>query len=118
MPPREKKKTLSPEDQLRLMEEYNISFDGPIPPRDWPARYRENLEKIHQIARETYDDYGKDGRLADRLTVLPNIAQVKRRAWELRNEAYRCRRQMVNEATWRSSTESFVTAQFNAEVVW
>jgi hypothetical protein len=109
---------LLPEEERHLMEEYEIFFDGPLLPRDWPVQYKENFEKIRQIARETYDDYGKDGRLDQRLTVLPNIPQIKRRACELRREAYRCRRQRVNEATWRLSTEHFIIAQFRAEVIW
>jgi hypothetical protein len=118
MPPRGKKEALRPEEERRLMEEYEISFDGPLLSRDWPPQYKENFEKIRQIGRETYDDYGKDGRLDHRLTVLPNIPQIKRRASKLRSQAYRCRQQRVNEATWRTSVERFVLAQFSAEVVW
>lgn len=110
--------SLLPEEERRLMEQYEISFDGPLLPRDWPVQYKEIFEKIRQIVRETYDDYGKDGRLDHRLTVLPNIPQIKRRACELLREAHRCRRQRVNEATWRLSIEHFIISQFRAEVIW
>ncbi|KAG2019335.1 hypothetical protein GB937_005249 [Aspergillus fischeri] len=111
------KKGLRPEDQQRLMDEYGISFDGPLLPRDWPIQHRENFAKVRQIKQETYDDYGRDGRLDHRLTVLSTVMHIKQEAAKLRSEAYRCRRQRVNEETWRWSTENFITSRFKAEVV-
>ncbi|GFG09692.1 hypothetical protein IFM5058_04552 [Aspergillus udagawae] len=111
------KKSLRPEEQQRLMDEYGISFDGPLLPRDWPIQYRENFAKVRQIKQVTYDDYGRDGRLDHRLTVLSTVMHIKQEAAKLRSEAYRCRRQRVNEDTWRSSTENFITSRFKAEVV-
>jgi hypothetical protein len=46
------KKGLRPEDQQRLMDEYGISFDGPLLPRDWPIQHRENFAKVRQIKQE------------------------------------------------------------------
>jgi hypothetical protein len=100
------------------MEEYGIAFDGPLLSRDWPPPYRQTFETIRQIGRENYETYGNDGRLDGRLAVLANVPQIKRRACELRTEAYRCREQRVNEATWRWETERFVLSPFKAEAVW
>ncbi|RHZ51806.1 uncharacterized protein CDV56_106392 [Aspergillus thermomutatus] len=111
------KKGLRPEDQQRLMDEYGISFDGPLLPCEWPIHHRENFAKVRQIKKETYDDYGRDGRLEHRLTVLSDIMHIKQQAAKLRSEAYRCRRQRVNEGTWRLSTENIVTSRFKAEVI-
>ncbi|KAF4184210.1 hypothetical protein CNMCM7927_008210 [Aspergillus lentulus] len=107
------KKGLRPEDQQRLMDEYGISFDGPLLPRDWPIQHRENFAKVRQIKQVTYDDYGRDGRLDHRLTVLSTVMHIKQEAAKLRREAYRCRLRprLYGERTQEQSVTSLFLVQ-------
>jgi hypothetical protein len=117
-PKKEKKQKLTPEEVHRLMDEYQIVFEGPLIPSQWPAAYRDTFEKISQIKSVKYDRYGEDGRLNDRTTVLANVSEMKWRAWNLRNEAHQCRHHRENEETWRMRLEHLIAPRFTEEVIW
>jgi hypothetical protein len=109
---------LTQEELRQLIEEHNISFEGPIPPREWPERYRHTFEEIRGIENlrieaatsRTDDDHA--------VAQVPAQWQLKRRAIWLSRVAWRCRRERANEAQWRHETEPVVLARFDLEVSW
>jgi hypothetical protein len=113
MPRREKDVKLTPEKHRGLIEEYDVCFDGPIPPSSWPVQYMDIFRNIRDIERLRYDEYG-----ANEKRGMLSVGEMKERVLRLIRIAYNCRKQRENEATWRGHTEPEVVSRFNAEVVW
>lgn len=108
---------LTQEELRQLIEEYNISFEGPLPPREWPERYRQTFEEIRGIGNlriEASTSRSENNTLGQ----IPAQWQLKRRAIWLSRVAWRCRRERANEAQWRQETEPVVLARFDLEVSW
>jgi hypothetical protein len=112
MPARRETK-LTDEQHRKLVEEYNIHFDGPIPPSRWPNRYAEVFRNILDIKSLRYDEYRPNERRG-----LLAVAEMKDRVAKLTRIAYSCRKQRENEATWRGLTEPEIVSRFAAEATW
>jgi hypothetical protein len=104
---------LKPEQHRKLVKEYNILFEGPIPPSSWPPKYAEIFQNIRDIKHLLYEEYKPN----DRRSMLA-VAEMKDRVVKLNRIAHSCRKQRENEPTWRGLTEPEVVSRFAAEVVW
>jgi hypothetical protein len=104
---------LTPEQYRRLIKEYDICFDGPVPSEDWPTQYVDIFRPVHDIKRLRYEEYKPNEKRA-----LLTVAEIKGRVARLNRIAYNCRGQRVNEATWRGLTEPDIVSRFAAEVTW
>ena len=104
---------LTPEQHRSLIEEYDICFDGPVPSEDWPTQYVDIFRPVHDIKRLRYEEYKPNERRA-----LLTVAEIKDRVARLNRIAYNCRKQRVNEATWRGLTEPDIVSRFATEVTW
>jgi hypothetical protein len=113
MPNREKDPKLTPEEYRKLIETYNIHFDGPIPSSTWPVEYGKIFQNIRDIERLRFDEYGPN----EKRGLLP-VAEMKDRVARVNRIAFNCRRQLENEATWRAHAEPEIFSRFDAEVVW
>jgi|SRR5271167_4055427 len=107
------KRKLTAEQLRDLIGEYNIHFEGPIPPVAWPLQYSEVFQNIRNIDRTRYDEYESN---ENRGPIT--VAKLKKRVLKLNRTAYDCRRQRVNEASWRQDTEPQIVSRLGAEVVW
>lgn len=113
MPNREKDTGSPPKDVRDLIEEYNISFDGPIPPSSWPVLYRDIFQNIRDIERLRFDEYGPNEKRG-----MLSVAEMKVRVRRLIRIAQDCRKQRKNEVGWRLHTEPEIVSRLIAEVVW
>jgi hypothetical protein len=113
MPKVRKLPKLTPDQHRALVEEYNISFDGPIFPSRWPAQYEHIFQKIRDIQCLRFDEYRPEGTME-----IPTVSEMKNRVLELTDIAHDCRRRRENEATWRAHTEPMIVSRFDAEAVW
>jgi hypothetical protein len=104
---------LTAEEHRRLVEEYNIHFEGPTTPSEWPGQYINTLRVIYDIKDLRYDGY----KSSERRSMLA-IAEMKDRVGRLNRIACNCRKQRENEATWRGLTEPEIVSRFAAEVAW
>lgn len=104
---------LTAEQHRKLVEKYNIHFDGPIPASSWPAQYVQVFRNIRDIARVRYEEYKPSER-----RKMITVAEMKDRVAKLNRIAYSCRKQRENEATWRGLTEPEIVSRFAAEVAW
>lgn len=112
MPP--KKARLTKEQLKRLVDDYNIKFEGPVPPKQWPTKYSHLFQVIRDIWANRYDDY-KDRTDLDQKTIRKQKARVR----DLRTNASRLRTDFaINENTWRDLIEKPVIGRFDQEVVW
>lgn len=105
----------TPQELQRLIEEHNISFEGPVPPSEWPAQYADVFRNIRNIGRTEYTEYKPNATRG-----LLTVAGTKKRVRELVCSADKCRKQSLNfnEEDWRGETEDKVLGRFAAEVVW
>jgi DNA-binding winged helix-turn-helix (wHTH) protein len=112
MPP---KKTKPTKEQLKgLVDEYNIKFEGPVPPKLWPSQYNHLFHVIRDIWANRYDDYVKRTDISQK-TIRGQRARVR----DLRTNASRLRTDFgINEETWRASIETLVFRRFDQEIVW
>jgi hypothetical protein len=101
------------ERERELIEEYEICFEGPIPPSRWHSKYTDIFRTIRDIERLRYDEYGHN----EKRGILP-VAEMKARVRRLNLIAYRDRKTRENEATWRAHAEHEVVFRFSTEVVW
>ncbi|KAE9377465.1 hypothetical protein N431DRAFT_500317 [Stipitochalara longipes BDJ] len=111
MPP--KKAKLTKEQLKGLVDEYNIKFEGPAPPKLWPSQYSHLFQVIRDIWANRYDDY-KERTDIDQKTIRRQRARVR----DLRTNASRLRTDFgINEDTWRASIETLVFRRFDQEIV-
>jgi hypothetical protein len=112
MPP--KKAKLSKEQLKGLVDEYDINFEGPVPPRQWPTQYSHLFQVIRNIWANRYDKYITRTDI-DQKTIRKQIARVR----DLRTRATSLRMDFgINEDTWRSLIENPVMGRFDQEIVW
>lgn len=104
---------LSAEQIRDLIQQYNISFVGPVPPSSWPTQHIDVFQQIRNISQERYEKYGPK----EQKGIL-EVEETKKRVRRLNNIAYDCRTQRLNEAGWRLNTEPEVFFRFGTEVVW
>ncbi|PMD30617.1 hypothetical protein L207DRAFT_573440 [Hyaloscypha variabilis F] len=111
MPPKKAKPT---KKQLKeKVDEYNIKFEGPVPPRLWPSPYSYLFHVIRDIWANRYDDYIKRTDISQK-AIRGHRARVR----DLRTNAYRLRTDFgINEETWRASIEALVFRRFDQEIV-
>lgn len=112
MPPRKTK--LSKEQLKRLVDDYSINFEGPVPPKQWPAQYSHLFQVVRDIWANRYDEYIKRTDI-DQKTVRNQKSRVR----DLRTKASSLRTDFgINEDTWRGLIETPVMARFDQEIVW
>lgn len=100
-----------------LIQKYEIHFDGPIAPRQWPLRYMPIFQKIREIESIKYERY---------IEVLANerhetndpLPPISERVSILIRVAYDMRNSLANEATWRSGTEKIIFDRFHSDIPW
>jgi hypothetical protein len=111
MPPKRPNK----QQQLRIhVENHDIKFEGPVPPSQWPDRYKHLFQVIHNIWSNRYDDYEKRTDVDARIK-RSQCARVR----DLRINASRLRVDVEsNEDTWRGLIEVKVIGRFDQEIVW
>lgn len=104
-------------ERRNLIQKYNIAFDGPIAPRQWPHKYAPIFQKIREIESIKYERYVEDladeeNETNDRLAPIPErVADLVRAAYDMRNS-------LANEATWRNRTETIVLDRFHSDMPW
>lgn len=112
MPP--KKPKLSKEQLKRLVDDYGINFEGPLPARQWPIQYSHLFQVIRNIWATRYDEYIIRTDI-DQKTVRKQKARVR----DLRTRATSLRKDFgINEDTWRGLIETPVMERFDQEIVW
>jgi hypothetical protein len=109
------KKKLTPEELREHIEKYEILFEGPVPPRKWPDRYKHLFQVIRNIGANRYDDYIKrtdiDREIIDKLvkrvrTIVAKSARFRKNVGSL-------------EDTWRDEIEyPSLVKLFCGDVVW
>lgn len=104
---------LKPEELRKLMKEYDINFEGVLPPSEWPVQYAELFRKIYDIKHLAYEEY----KPSERRTILA-VAEMKDRVAKLNRISRSCLDQDGNEATWRGLTEHQIVSRFDEEVKW
>lgn len=112
MPP--KKAKLTKEHLKGLVNECNIKFEGPVPPRQWPSQYSYLFHVIRDIWANRYDDY------KERIDIdQKTIRKQRNRVRDLCTNASRLRTDFrTNEDTWRALIEPLVFRRFDQEIVW
>lgn len=112
MPPKKAKPT---KEQLKgLVDEYNIKFEGPVPPKLWPSQYNHLFHVIRDIWVNRYDDYIQRTDISQK-----TVRGLRARVRDLRTNASRLRTDFgINEETWRASIETLVFRRFDQEIVW
>ena len=105
--------TRPPRDLRWWIGKYEIAFEGPLPAGKWPAQCESIFRSIREIDRIRFDDFGPNDNRG-----LLTVAQIKKRVTNINEVAYTCRKDRVNEQTWRLKTEHWILWRFDAEVVW
>ncbi|KAH8685482.1 hypothetical protein BGZ60DRAFT_395270 [Tricladium varicosporioides] len=109
MPP----KKLPPEKLRNQIEKYDILFEGPVPPRKWPDRYRHLFQVIRDIWANRYDEYTRRTDI-DRETIDKQMTRVR----TVVDKATRFRKNIgSHEDTWRDAIENATVGLFVEEVV-
>jgi hypothetical protein len=108
------KSKLTAKELRRLIEKYDIQFDGPIPPRMWPDRYKDLFQVIRDIWANRYDEYIQRTDI-DQIIMNKRKSQVR----AVVDKSTRFRKNLgSNEGTWRDSVEKPIIDLFEKEVVW
>lgn len=100
----------------QLIDEHDIRFQA-RPCRDWPPQYAQVFQKIYDTNQRRFEDKQADMASSFSFRLLGE-AQLKSRARELVDQAYCCRSERANEATWRLGTEHIVLSRFNDQIAW
>jgi hypothetical protein len=104
-------------ERRNLIQKYDIAFDGPIAPRQWPLIYAPIFQKIREIENIKYERYvevlaNEENETNDPLApIFERVANLVRVAYDMRNS-------LANEATWRSRTENTVLDRFHSDMPW
>ncbi|KAF4633227.1 hypothetical protein G7Y89_g4891 [Cudoniella acicularis] len=96
------KKANLPKEQLqKLVADYNLKFEGPVPPKQWPTQYSHLFQVIRNIWANRYDDY-----IIRTDTDQKTVRRQKARVRDLRTNVSRLRTDFgINEDIWRDSIE-------------
>lgn len=100
----------------QLIDEHDIRFQA-LPCRSWPPQYAQVFQKIYDTNQRRFEDKQADKAPNFNFRLLDE-AQLKSRSRELVNQAYCCRSERANEATWRLQTEHIVLSRFNDQIAW
>ncbi|OKL64176.1 hypothetical protein UA08_00535 [Talaromyces atroroseus] len=98
-------------ERQNLIKAYDIVFDGPIAPRQWPRQYVPIFQKIRDIEDVKYERYVSFLTTEENETNDP-LAPITDRVANLIRVAYDMRNSLANESTWRLHTESQVLGRF------
>ena len=111
MPPRKKKPTK--EEFYQLTRDYNIRFEGPVPPRDWPGQYKHLFYTVRKIDTIRYDDYKTNSRILKerREKFRVRVNTLRQKAYTFLNDV------KTNETTWRD-LERPIFEIFEEHGVW
>lgn len=99
------------------MQRYNIVFDGPVAPHQWPQIYVPIFQKIREIENIRYERYVEDLANRENETNDP-LVPIPERVTNLVRAAYDMRNSLANEATWRNRTEKIVLDRFHSDMPW
>jgi len=104
----------------KLMQKYNICFDGPISSADrarWPETCKGIFGDIRDLGRRDYEQY-QTSISADLRSRYPWRELMKSRARHVVGLAKRCLDGRKNEAGWRMSVEPEIMKRLVGEVNW
>ncbi|KAL2824857.1 hypothetical protein BDW59DRAFT_146802 [Aspergillus cavernicola] len=115
MPPQGGSRKLSPHAQHALIRKYNISIEGPIRRRDWPARYAPIFGLVRDMEKIHYDEYCTRDYAGDDARVIL-VSNMCNRVESLVSRAHALRASLDNEETWRLKTENLILERFETDV--
>jgi hypothetical protein len=102
------------QEQRQLAQQYDITFDGPVPPERWPVRYRHLFNVVRDIGSNRFDEYKQNSDISREIRE-----QQEERVKRLCIHAKRLRNDLnINESTWRDQIEKPVIERFSQNVVW
>jgi hypothetical protein len=92
----------------QLLKDFNIHFEGPVPPSRWPPKERHLFNVIREIWSERYDEsqHNISRELEDRVHALILHASA------LRTDSNPV------ESDWRINIEDDVFQRFKKSIVW
>ncbi|KAH8592079.1 hypothetical protein B0O99DRAFT_689861 [Bisporella sp. PMI_857] len=106
-------KKLTPEKLMQHLENHDIQFEGPIPPRKWPDRYAPLFQVIRKIWAIRYDEYIKRTDIEQK-----TVHRQRRRVRAIISKTAKFRRNIGSlEETWRDSAEKIVAEVFDEEAI-
>jgi len=96
------------------LEQFDIRFEGPVPPTEWPGRYRHHFQVIRDIWANRYDNYSQRIGGAQKA-----VNKYRNRVKTIVDEAATFRENTGrNESTWRASIENSVLEYLKKEIRW
>ncbi|KAF1949104.1 hypothetical protein CC80DRAFT_555718 [Byssothecium circinans] len=111
MPPTKKKP--SKEVVRDLLFQHKILFEGRASPNQWPRQHQHHFQVIRDISALRYDQWEGDERIdiARRISYGNRVRNLSGQARALLNDLH------VNEDTWRTQVEHFVSEPFEKHVI-
>ncbi|KAL5355359.1 hypothetical protein BJX96DRAFT_170599 [Aspergillus floccosus] len=105
---------LSAAEERRLVTDYNIRFEGPVLPSQWPAQYSAIYQTVRTIETVKYEEYISQAPSspADKTRQIRTL----NRAHALIRAASDCRKASLHEGEWRRSTEDLLLRHFDDEL--
>lgn len=98
----------------KLIEKYNIHFDGPVSEGQWPSAHSETFNNIQKLGRTGFGEYRESDSIDSK--DKPWREQTTHRAERIAALAKRCREGWKNEAGWGMMLECEILARFTIEV--
>ncbi|KAL4970163.1 uncharacterized protein BDV14DRAFT_195691 [Aspergillus stella-maris] len=112
-------KKLTSQGQRALIRNYNIQFEGPTRPHQWPKTYTSIFGLVRDAEKIRFDEYyqaqaGLEVEEDNSRTL--HVWRMHSRVDNLVNQAYRLRESQDNEETWRMKTEHLILERFEADL--
>ncbi|KAL4941659.1 hypothetical protein BDV06DRAFT_194094 [Aspergillus oleicola] len=108
-------KKLTSQGQRTLIRDYNIQFEGPIRPHQWPEKYTSIFGLVRDAEKIRFEDYYQADLEDDNSRTL-HVWRMHNRVDNLVSQAYRLRESQDNEETWRMKTEHLILERFEADL--
>ncbi|KAL4800581.1 hypothetical protein BDV19DRAFT_384394 [Aspergillus venezuelensis] len=110
-------KKLTSQGQRALIRDYNIQFEGPTRPHQWPDTYSSIFGLVRDAEKIRFDEYYQaHADLEDDNSRTLHVWRMHSRVDNLVSQAYRLRESQDNEETWRMKTEHLILDRFEAEL--
>lgn len=104
-------------ERRNLIKAYDIVYEGPIAPRQWPLKYAPIFQRIRDIEDVKYERYVEIPTNED-IEGNDPLGPISERVADLIRVAYDMRNSLANEATWRSRSEKIVLDRFHLDFPW
>jgi hypothetical protein len=110
-----KRQSLSPrEKRQRVIDKYKIYHHPEWDRERWP-RHRDIFDNIQKLGDYKFEDWRKDIYID---SSRPWRQETKQRAEIIVEFARHCRKDRVNEESWRRRLEHYIFLRFELEVTW